>query len=131
MAPSKDIISPKVDSREEVLEGLPGPIVKLLVEPYKLSYWYFELLELARKAATPPRPNFVYTLRKESISRSRLAIPLRKAAFPYQCQVAIVGLPSFFSAGSDGQLIITLLLTFLSFGLFVQLDPYHTRSVST
>ena len=61
MAPSKDVISPKLDSREEGLEGLPGPIVKLLVEPYKLSYWYFELFELARKVASPhaqsvPRP---------------------------------------------------------------------------
>ena len=45
-------------------------------------------------------------------------------------QVAIVGLPSFFSPGSNEQLIITLLITVFSLCIFVQINPYHTHSVS-
>ena len=41
-----------------------------------------------------------------------------------------MGLPSFFSPGSSEQLIITALITFLSFGIFMQVNPYHTHSVS-
>ena len=41
-----------------------------------------------------------------------------------------MGLPSFFSPGSNEQLIITLLITVFSLCIFVQINPYHTHSVS-
>ena len=113
-------ISPQLASHQEILNSLSGPIVKKLVQPYKLSCWYFELVELARKVAAKPDAHLVH------LSPSLLPTP---QILP-KWQVAIVGLPSFFSPGSSEQLIITALITFLAVVIFTQINPYHTRSVS-
>ena len=46
------------------------------------------------------------------------------------CQVAVVGIPAFFTPGSDAQLIVALLITFFSFGVYMQINPYNAPSVS-
>lgn len=71
---SSENTSSRLTSRKEVLDSLPGPIIRLLVEPYTLSCSYFELIELGRKVVAPhaqsmPRANLlVHTRLQESPS---------------------------------------------------------------
>ena len=58
---SRDVVSSRLASREQILKDVTSPMVKLLVKPYTLSCWYFELVELARKAHASPHPHNITT----------------------------------------------------------------------
>eukprot|EP00966_Prymnesium_polylepis_P211772 4904664-Prymnesium_polylepis.2 len=109
---------------ERLRAKLPTTLRKLTAG-YELRTYWVCLPPLGPVACGCPRPTFRSSLPPIALSSAYRHLRTQFEIFECARKIVLVCLPVFFSPGSPGQLILGLVVCFLTYGMYCMFAPYE------